>query len=375
MNQKFEQSSYLKVLTNNLLRDRCVIMLGPGVAETSDGMAIQQAIQAYFQKETQLPVQYDIDGLLTFNKEKVLKTFYYTELASFYEKHAQPNEMHQQLARIPCHLMISTSPDLRMKRAFYNHEVDFHYYNKRENPQDTDSPTKEKPLLYNLFGSIEEENSLIVTTDDLFEFLFSILGGENRLPRELQNSLKNANVFLFLGFDFEKWYLKLLLRLFRLHQDPMPIVSRQGEGLQNNMRAFYVNNFEMQFLDMDAKSLIKALYDHFEAAGKLRDIQVTDESENENTGEHPAIHQIRNFVKENEIMSALESLEEWVEEFQDGELLNEVTLLFGRYRRIQKKIRRQELSAEAERIQLAGIQNSILDLLDELKQSFASTIS
>ena len=370
-----DHSSYLKVLANSILRDKCVIMLGPGVAETADGEAIQDALHNFFEQETDLQMEYDLDGLVSFKQGKSFKTFYYTELFSFFERHTQPNEMYLQLAQIPCHLMISTNPDLRLKSAFYQHRVDFQYYNKKENPKDIQPPTKERPLIYNLFGSIEDENSLIVTTDDLFEFLFSILGGENRLPRELQNSLKNANVFLFLGFDFEKWYLKLLLRLFRLHQDPMPIVSKQGENLHGQMKAFYVNNFEMQFLDLDVKSLIQSLYQHFEEEGKLREIVLPEEDESDHIAEHPTVKRIRDLVKEGELLEALEHLEEFVEKTEDGELLNEVTMLFGRYRRVQKKIRRQELTAENEQIQIAGIQNGTLDLLDEVRQLIPTSVS
>ena len=375
MDKKLDHSSYIKVLANSILRDRCVIMLGPGVAETGGGIPIQQALHTYFQQETHLQIDYDLDGLISFNRGKSYKTFYYTELASFYERHAQPNEMQIQLAQLPCHLMISTSPDLRMKRAFNQYKLDFQYYNKKENPKDVLTPTKERPLVYNLFGSIEDENSLIVTTDDLFEFLFSILGGENRLPRELQNTLKKANVFLFLGFDFEKWYLKLLLRLFRLHQEPMPISSRQDEDMQGQMKAFYVNNFEMQFLDLDAQTLIQSLHQHFEQEGKLRDIKPLEEGMVDPVSEHPTVKKIRDFIKEGELLDALEQLEEFAENIGDGELLNEVTMLFGRFRRTQKKIRRQELSAENEQIQMAGIQNGILDLLDEVKQLIPTSVS
>ena len=371
MESTFDKSSYLRLMVNNILNDRCVLMLGPGISETANGRNLQEAIQQYFEQETDLQLTYDIDHLVSFDNNKTYKTFYHSDLLTFYERHRAPSTLQKQIAQIPFHLMISTNPDLRQKYAFYQHEVDFHFYNKIENPTDVRVPSKERPLLYNLFGSIEEENSLIITSDDLFEFLFSILGGENRLPRELQNTLRQAKVFLFLGFNFEKWYLKLILRLFRLHQDPLPIVSKQP--LEQGMRAFYINNFEMQFVDMDAKSLIGALHAEFEKRGKLRAIVEEYDISTHTQKEHPILLRIRELVKDGNLEEALENLEEFVEKLEDGELLDDVTILFGNYRRTQKKIRRQELSSENERIQIAQIQNGILDIVGELKDSLTSS--
>ena len=69
----------------------------------------------------------------------------------------------------------------------------------------------ELPILYNLFGSIADENSLITTYDAFFNFFISVIGEEHKLPLELQNRLTEANFFVFIGFDLTKWYIPLLM--------------------------------------------------------------------------------------------------------------------------------------------------------------------
>ncbi len=84
-------------------------------------------------------------------QEKLKASF---NVQEFFEK-LDYTHIHKKIAEIPFHLIISVSPDLRMHKAFEDNKIDyfFDFYNKEEAPQPIDKPTKNKPLIYNLFGN------------------------------------------------------------------------------------------------------------------------------------------------------------------------------------------------------------------------------
>jgi hypothetical protein len=71
-----------------------------------------------------------------------------------------------------------------------------------------------KPIIYNIFGNINDLNSLITDYDSLYDFLINILKADQEVPLQLKNILGNAKAFLFLGFDLRKWYIPLIIRKF-----------------------------------------------------------------------------------------------------------------------------------------------------------------
>ncbi len=92
-----------------------------------------------------------------------------------------------------------------LKKYFEEKKLDFNFdfYNKKQNPQAIEKPTRDKPLIYNLFGNVEFEGSLVLTYDDLFNYLISIFG-KQELHKDLRMELRTARMILFLGFKFEK---------------------------------------------------------------------------------------------------------------------------------------------------------------------------
>lgn len=353
-------TNYLDVIIDNLQNEKCVILLGPELLVTKDGVTLQQDLFRYFASETNLKIVEDIDHFVIF-KNKTSKTFFYTDYKKYYDKNAQITDLHKHIARIPFHLIISISPDLILKSAF-DHlgiEVDFQFYNKKTNPKEIKKPGLNKPLLYNLFGSIAEEDSLIVTHDDLFEFIFSILGGDQRLPRELKVSLQTAKVFLFLGFDFEKWYVKLILRLFDLHKNHLPLTSETKGGLDEKIKNFYINNFEMEFIPYKTEDLIKELYTECEKQHILREVKQLIEN--------PITAKVKDLLKEDDIEQALETLEEYLEN-RDDELYNMVIQTSGSFHGLKRKMVKGTLTRDEMDSQTAKIREALIAIADELKR-------
>ncbi len=69
------------------------------------------------------------------------------------------------------------------------------------------------PLLFDLYGNRQNINSLILTESDLLEFLIHMIRREPPLPQPVRELLARPDAtFLFVGFGFQKWHARILLR-------------------------------------------------------------------------------------------------------------------------------------------------------------------
>ncbi len=72
-------------------------------------------------------------------------------------------------------------------------------------------PTPEAPLVYHLFGSDEDANSLVLTEDDCLDFLVRISAEMERIPSCVWAALSNSSL-VFLGYALSDWEFRVILR-------------------------------------------------------------------------------------------------------------------------------------------------------------------
>jgi len=148
-----------------------------------------------------------------------------------------PSEVHRALAALPFSLIVTTCHDELLVRALkengksplrqrYNMRGD-----KRDNPEFMLSGSHNAPLVYYLFGDADEPSSLILSENDLLDFLIAIVSERSPLPNSLRNALKRTGQsFLFVGFGIKQWYLrvliKVLVRALELHRTASTIATR-----------------------------------------------------------------------------------------------------------------------------------------------------
>jgi hypothetical protein len=352
-------SKFIDVIVDNIQHNHCIICLGPGVGIKPDGAPLHSGLVDYLKDVAKLDVEPDLDDFIIF-KDKAAKTFFYTDLKKYYAQYALPADLHKKLAQIPGFTYINATPDHQLRDSFIQQGInhDYQLFNKKRNSPDIDRPSREVPLVYNFFGCIDEEDSLVITYDDLFDFLFSILGQNQRLPRELKNVIRSARIFLFLGFDFNKWYMKMLMRLFELHADSMPIAPDQKELADSGMRSFYIDKFAMQFIEDEPQVLIDAVYERFKSSGLLREVGEAVESS--------VKKQIQELVKMDDLEEALDVLEEHLEDIAATDLLNDVLVLSGTFRGVRRKVSKQVISDQDANLEMARVREGILEITDEL---------
>jgi TIR domain/SIR2-like domain len=193
----------------------------------------------------------------------------------FYQSRAYlPSAWHRALAALPFSLILATCQDELLLLALKEGgKSPLHYrYNlrgdKRENPEFTLPYSPHTPVVYHLFGSADEPGSLVLTENDLLDFLIAIVSERPPLPNSLRCALKrNGQSFLFVGFGIKQWYLrvlvKVLVRALELHRTASTIATESLSGLPTLDREqtilFYQRGTRIEIEDTDIATFLAEL--------------------------------------------------------------------------------------------------------------------
>jgi hypothetical protein len=78
-------------------------------------------------------------------------------------------------------------------------------------------PSSDRPLVYSLFGRGDHSESLVLTDKNLLEYLINLTKELPPLPDTVRASLRAPSTgFLFVGFGFSNWWLRLLLKVLHI---------------------------------------------------------------------------------------------------------------------------------------------------------------
>ena len=131
----------------------------------------------------------------------------------------QTSDFHRDLAALPFTLCLTTTPDNFMAQAFREAgKVPIEeFYHFRKHRQAVLSETKPPhPIVYGLYGHLQEPESMVLTETDLLEFLVNVVRDAPPLPPFIAGQLADPQTsFLFLGFGFQRWYMRVLLHVLQ----------------------------------------------------------------------------------------------------------------------------------------------------------------
>lgn len=147
----------------------------------------------------------------------LLRTFILKQIKA---PNVRPGLVHSTLAALPLRYVLTTNFDTLMEEAFRANPSpaktpQMAYYN-RHDPQEQAlaSPTVAAPLVYKLHGSLEDPMAMIVTEDDVVDFVSCILVEAPRLPSVIKSLFKDSSL-LFIGYGLKDWNVRILLRAIR----------------------------------------------------------------------------------------------------------------------------------------------------------------
>jgi hypothetical protein len=82
-------------------------------------------------------------------------------------------------------------------------------------------PSKERPLVYHLFGHLSVPDSMVLTEDDYFEFLIGFTANKKRTPPVIPPAVLRAftdSALLILGFHLDDWDFRAMFRTVMVQQ-------------------------------------------------------------------------------------------------------------------------------------------------------------
>jgi len=142
-----------------------------------------------------------------------------------------PSEAHKVLASIPLRIYITTNYDNFMADALKEvgkaPEVvicpwsDRFYADSIYDSEPGYLPSKERPLVYHLFGHLSVPDSMVLTEDDYFEFLIGFTANKKRTPPIIPPAILRAftdSALLILGFRLDDWAFRALFRTVMVQQ-------------------------------------------------------------------------------------------------------------------------------------------------------------
>ena len=142
---------------------------------------------------------------------------------------------HRNLAQLPFRLCINTSPDDFMLEAFRatgtkTPAAAYYSFRKALDPL-LKTPSETNPLVYYLYGHSQDLYSLVLTESDLIELLVAIVRGDPPLPDYIKGRLGDRETtFLFVGFGFQNWYLRVLLHVLKIYGHKSRAVALEDTG-------------------------------------------------------------------------------------------------------------------------------------------------
>ncbi|MEE8304514.1 MAG: toll/interleukin-1 receptor domain-containing protein [Candidatus Tectomicrobia bacterium] len=211
--------------------DACVLLLGPGVAfDPADRDSPPLSAQLAQVLAEQLDDTHEAMGeghlahIAQMYQRENDRVSLELEVEDFYRKCAgQTTEIHRRLAALPLSLCIDLTPAGLMAKAYDEAgktPLREFYGSERGPAMAFVDFTPERPLVYELFGSLADSASLLLTENDLLDFLVNVAKNTPALPKNVTSRFSDPKTsFLFLGFGFQHWYLRILLHVLKADSD------------------------------------------------------------------------------------------------------------------------------------------------------------
>jgi hypothetical protein len=225
----------------------CVLLLGPAVAvdpsDPSHTPLTTLLARALAEKlGTRAPIDRDdLAHVAQLYRADHDRMDLHLAVESFYKAYeGLTTPLHRELAELPFKLCINTTHDSFMATAFEQAQVKklptIEYYDFREvHKIHLEESDEMHPIVFGLYGSLKKHGSLVLTESELLEFIINVSKNRPPLPSYITARFKNrATSFLFLGFGFEHWHVRVLLHVLESER-----IQRDTHSLALEESAFF----------------------------------------------------------------------------------------------------------------------------------------
>ena len=340
-------------IADKIRQEQCVLVLGPEVYTVSNnGQTCRDALMYHLDipNNPNIHRHYPEDEFFLFD-ESYKRTLVCHQIKSFYQGQL-PNEDLKALAGLPFHMYLTVTPDPLLQQAFDEQSFSYQsgFYKRNKDPQIIKAPSKKNPLVYNVFGSVQSEESIILSHDDLYDYFKSIFAQQS-MPEKLKIQLQDVKNFIFLGLSFDKWYMHLLLRELEIHNRRYEFTRfAAGQSVTDELTSFCLDQFQIQFISRNISGFIQELKARFSP----EELRQPEGDTSKGTA------RAKNLIAKGGLEEAIEEMEDCTE---GTELQDDITQLSGRYGKFKRRVMRGILNKEDELVQENQISNDLLTII------------
>lgn len=269
-----------RTLIKDIQNQRCILMLGPGLS-TVNGEPLTEAFSKHLVSELNeesIPFVPQATANLAYIAQRFMtipdirRIDLEDEAITFFKEQTQEiPEIFQLICKLPFHLIINTTPDDFMRKALLSEgtqAVHFLHYNFKKDRDEKIPPfSSEEVLIYNLFGSIEDPESLIFTKKERVEFMKNLVRGNPPVPHKIISEFDDRKTYLFLGFNIEDWQFRLPLLLDGLQIENLNsgyAPDLDNYPISNITKSFFEDCYRFRFVENKVLEFIKELVKRYQ---------------------------------------------------------------------------------------------------------------
>lgn len=205
----------------DLKNARAILVLGPEF-HAKNGVSVKELLYQELTKKEDHGILhfYPSNGIFLF-KSEYYKTKAQKLSSQFYKMLEADDDILQKVIDLPFRMVINTNPDKILERKYRekNIECQFDYFTWKPNKRDKtiSDPDNYNPLIFNLFGSVDSFESIVLDFEDIFDHLKSLLNNIN-ISEVIRSVLNETDTYIFIGFHLEKWDTQLLFRYLNMKE-------------------------------------------------------------------------------------------------------------------------------------------------------------
>jgi hypothetical protein len=129
---------------------------------------------------------------------------------------SNPGDPYRVMAALPVSVYVTTGWTDLLQAALRDRQpprdpvtLTFPWNEALESRRQAPQPTVERPLVYHLFGRLEDPSSLVLSEDDYFAWLIAWVDRRKSIPTSVQRALASKTL-LFLGYRLADWDFRVV---------------------------------------------------------------------------------------------------------------------------------------------------------------------
>jgi SIR2-like domain len=277
--------SRLDKLAKAIKNGQCILFLGPGVLIINDDdgkKPFNQKLAAHFGNLLEQKAKYYDRNQLE-NLNYIVQRYNKATEAGIGETGGEARRLFEnfkakgilyenvfeQLAKLQWNLIINTNADTLLGDLLNKNNKDkcllrkYNLTSNFDNANNQGAPVDNQCLFYNLFGRFDEAASILFTDADFIRFNDKVTRFKPCLNEYVSAMFDPMKEYLFLGFDFDQWYFKILFKALNLEKEKAVSWHPGTIKFNESNIDFFEEEYKFYFVNDNIETFLKKLLDSY----------------------------------------------------------------------------------------------------------------